>query len=675
MKMETTNLNKTIREIFESNYVVPLYQRNFTWGEEQIARLLRDVYRAYEEDKKSNYYIGTLVVRKRSDEVFEVIDGQQRLTVLCLIMRIIDEVKEQRLTYDSRPEVEEFLNSLYGKGYVSNAENSAITCLKEAVNTIKETILQEDQENAPSFETFYRDHRDFAKYFADNVILVRVEIPEDIDVSSYFEIMNNRGEQLQYHEILKANLIGRLKDAEGKYDTNKQKEFSIIWDACSQMNVPIQRLFDIENRKKYFGENYDCFKFVELASSSKKVDAEEFSIEDILKKSDEECARSTDDTVDNNRNDIFVNETDYSSIIDFPNFIMLVFRIFYDKYFKGNSKGHDNNEGSDNHNIPLDDKYLLKVYEDVFKKDDGSGVNNHDLSSEVFIERLFCCRTLFDRYIIKAVESPDNSDSEPDDENFSWSLKYTRYKDSKMYYENTFKDDSHQNRIVMVLSMLQVTFRSRKYKTWLCETLKWLYDNCDDALCIQPDAYIKFLDEFTLSRYEQLNQDLLLNLGKETESNDITKDNSLSLGRSTPHFLLNFIDYLYWVESKNSSNKIKNISYVKNFDFKYWNSVEHHLSVNKAQIDKYYKDYIDNLGNLFLLNRSSNSRLNDRDVKEKVQHYGNTNMGANRQIIYQLTKDNNYNWTRVEITNHYKDLIDLLSKRYAILGIQPKEIE
>ena len=111
--METTNLNKTIREIFESNYVVPLYQRNFTWGEEQIARLLRDVYRAYEEDKKSNYYIGTLVVRKRSDEVFEVIDGQQRLTVLCLIMRIIDEVKEQRLTYDSRPEVEEFLNATH----------------------------------------------------------------------------------------------------------------------------------------------------------------------------------------------------------------------------------------------------------------------------------------------------------------------------------------------------------------------------------------------------------------------------------------------------------------------------------------------------------------------------------------------------------------------------------
>ena len=158
--METANLNKTIREIFESNYVVPLYQRNFTWGEDQIARLLRDVYRAYEEDKRGNYYIGTLVVRRRSGEVFEVIDGQQRLTVLCLIMRIIDEVKEQRLTYDSRPEVEEFLNSLYGKGYVPNGEDSAISCLKEAVNTIKETILQEDHENAPSFETFYRNHRE-----------------------------------------------------------------------------------------------------------------------------------------------------------------------------------------------------------------------------------------------------------------------------------------------------------------------------------------------------------------------------------------------------------------------------------------------------------------------------------------------------------------------------------
>ena len=34
----------TVEELFSSQYVVPLYQRNFSWGEEEIKRLLQDIY-------------------------------------------------------------------------------------------------------------------------------------------------------------------------------------------------------------------------------------------------------------------------------------------------------------------------------------------------------------------------------------------------------------------------------------------------------------------------------------------------------------------------------------------------------------------------------------------------------------------------------------------------------
>lgn len=54
--------------------------------------------------------------------------------------------------------------------------------------------------------------------------------------------MNNRGEQLQEHEILKALLTSEIKEPDGiHYDIEKQKEFSLIWDACSQIDEPIQR--------------------------------------------------------------------------------------------------------------------------------------------------------------------------------------------------------------------------------------------------------------------------------------------------------------------------------------------------------------------------------------------------------------------------------------------------
>ena len=38
------SLNKTIAQIWEAKYVVPLYQRNFSWTEEQIGQLLQDLY-------------------------------------------------------------------------------------------------------------------------------------------------------------------------------------------------------------------------------------------------------------------------------------------------------------------------------------------------------------------------------------------------------------------------------------------------------------------------------------------------------------------------------------------------------------------------------------------------------------------------------------------------------
>ena len=81
-----------------------------------------------------------------------------------------------------------------------------------------------------------------------------------------------------------------------------------------------------------------------------------------------------------------------------------------------------------------------------------------------------------------------------------------------------------------------------------------------------------------------------------------------------------------------------------------------------------YDDYIDNLGNLCLISKSANSRLSDRDVKEKVETFGKGNIGANRQIMYAITKESNWNYREEQIKKHYNELLDLLSKRKIILG-------
>ena len=85
------NLGKSIKEIFDvtNKYIIPLYQRNYAWGKEQIEALIQDICEAYERDKEGNYYIGSLVVLRRHNGDYEVIDGQQRLTTLSLLTKIL----------------------------------------------------------------------------------------------------------------------------------------------------------------------------------------------------------------------------------------------------------------------------------------------------------------------------------------------------------------------------------------------------------------------------------------------------------------------------------------------------------------------------------------------------------------------------------------------------------
>ena len=82
-------------------------------------------------------------------------------------------------------------------------------------------------------------------------------------------------------------------------------------------------------------------------------------------------------------------------------------------------------------------------------------------------------------------------------------------------------------------------------------------------------------------------------------------------------------------------------------------------------------NYINCLGNLCLISKSSNSRLSDRDIKEKVQTFGKGNLGAKRQIMYKMSKDSEetYTWNKEKIKKHYNNIMQLIEKRVDILKV------
>lgn len=647
--MGKTNLNKNLTEILKDKYIVPLYQRNFAWGVEEIGQLLQDVYESFINNPKGNYFIGSLIVLKRNNGDYEVIDGQQRLTAITLIAKILglEEIKEPKMFYDSRPEVEAFFNSFYRTGNTNDVTfDHKVSHFVNAVDIINETKLKPDNENRLAINSPGNDLQSFKEFFFKNVIIVRVEIPEDTDVANYFEIMNNRGEQLQKHEILKAKLLDKIKNEKGEYGKNLQAIFAKIWDACSQIDIHIQKLFTSSDREIYFGDNYNCFSFQAINNIENQTD-ETFTIS-------ENQNTVTIDTIlhstisDRNTNedkDKYVDdEGEDKSIIDFPNFLMHVFKILYNGDYRNATKDEKNKFGLD---IPLNEKDLLTVFAKIESK----------IDSMAFISKLLYFRTVFDRYILKAT-----IDEKSEDE-YYWSLempyKYTYDKKQSLKYKNTF---DKQKRILKCLSMLQVTYRTRIYKNWLQEVLGWFTEPAN--FNITSEDFQKRLDELVCKYFND-----------NMEYHEITKDKYYSKGTNTPHFLFNFIDYLYWVESANKiKNNIADIKYVNDFEFKYRNSIEHHLP--QSFLNSQNQKCLDCLGNLCLVSKSSNSKMNNEAPSGKADEKGKyyrKNLPPKQKIIYDITNSNK-SWGENEISQHYYDVVILLEKRKDILGINDELI-
>ena len=614
-------LNKSIKEIFNDYYIVPLYQRNFAWGEKQIVQLIQDIYENYKSSKDTNYYIGSLVALKRKDEKFEVIDGQQRLTVISLITKIFGINNEPRLKYDSRPEVEQFFDAFYQNRMDSiNYGDYHISHFTKAIELIEESkikIFEEGCEKEIPFTEIKKDS-EFVNYFENKVIIVRVEIPEYTDVAAYFEIMNNRGEQLQEHEILKSLFLAKLRE-----DDKKRAIFSKIWDACSEMDIPIQKSFVKADREVLFGNQYNEIRSCQnLATTS--LSNKGFPISQIL---DPDFTYAEIRKQEDDDSDILKDDIEVESIIDFPNFLMHVFKLIY----KGDYK------------IRLNEKYLLEDYRKIEK----------DLCSPMeFIDLLLTYRTIFDEYIVKVI-----GDGEEDDA--KWILqKPAKYKKSWKYI-NTF--GNKQDKILKALSMLQVTFRQRIYKNYLTKILEWIFNN--GKLEINEDAYLSFLHSLMLDYFSSNYTEDLIEIN--------SKDDLITGGTSIPHFIFNFIDYLYYYSLKTNRKDINNLDFIGDFEFTYRNSIEHHLP--QSAVDQGFdKKLIDNLGNLCLVSKSMNSKMNNEFPTGKAAKSGKyytDKLTPKRKIMYDLTNSCN-SWGEKEITTHANDVISLLKKREDILRLK-----
>ena len=644
--VKTLNMSDLFNDGNKCNYIIPIYQRNYAWGDNEISSLLQDIKNACEKNKEQdkNYYIGSLVVYCRGNGDFEVIDGQQRLTTLTLIMHHLGKLSFRNVSFEHRDESEQALSNLNSEKLPSN--------FSQALKTIKKVIGE-----------WGNNKDEIVKFLLDKVEIIRTEVPEGTDLNHYFEIMNTRGEQLEKHEILKARLMKVLPTP------IEQSLFAKIWDACSDMSRYVVMGLDSELREVILGDDWrkvrGFLKTILNKDYKKYGDYEKNSIEQLI------TNQVKIEKIEEQSQDKYDGE--FTSVIDFPNFLMHVLRIYLERFDK--CKYSTQNDPC---NVSLDEKLLLKSFEGKFE--------GKPKKVRIFIYTLLVCRYLFDLYVIKS--NMIRTDYE------NWSLwKIVKGKSGYYYYKNAFgsyknesvdnidkNDDESLNdsdptkKAVMLLSMFHVSNPSRIYKNWLYAVLRWLFNNKDN---ITHGNYVNFLkdlcDKFYFGNNCQGKDITEIILDKvEFELNSGSKENSndkecWDRGVNVPNFVFNRLDYQLWeLLNEKVKNLLKNDEWLtdntkdaiwKKFRFTFRSSVEHHYPQHPSVGDE-LESGLNDFGNLYLLSQSKNSSLGNSSPEEKKKHYRNNEYDSLKQAIMM-----NYNeWTEREIKEHGEKMIEILNQ-------------
>ncbi len=591
----------TVRSLLgdASRYLIPMYQRNYAWGEGEITQLVQDILDYQQKCLHSlypqTYYIGTLVVFTRPDGDAEIIDGQQRFTTLSLLANWLKKhagptldmswFQGINLGFESRPKSGETFARLW-----------------QGVEPHKLRSKEFNEGLIKGYELIGKVLRDlklvgdslthFCTYLFDHVQIARIEVPADTDLNHFFEVMNNRGEQLEKHEVVKARLMAVLNQITDPQERQSSlNTLSRVWDACANMERYIQYGFTPDERHSLFGKkNWGLF-----------VPSDFNSLTDMLipTASGSETARSLADIIksssivsgDRSEEDEGSSER-FNSVINFSNFLLHVLRVC-------------SQTGKDRVDVPLDDKQLIDQFELRLLKQ-----NDPVKTVQDFVFALLKCKYLFDQFVIKR-EFAKGSDS--------WSLKRLRwYSEKSTSYTNTFNENDGSyvdinRQILMLLSAFHVSTPTLVYKHWLNGALYYLFNAHSAENQIDARKYLGYLEHLAsafvfqnfLAEQEPKSYFEII-YGKEAPLQPVVLSDKtqkkMRFGMIANNLVFNYLDYLLWCRDRNKAEV------VKRFEFTFRSSVEHFYPQHPMDGFRTLPDTsLHSFGNLSLISHSKNS--------------------------------------------------------------------
>ncbi|MBR3824409.1 MAG: DUF262 domain-containing protein [Lachnospiraceae bacterium] len=259
-------------------YVIPKYQREYTWNQYQWKDLYDDI-----NENDFGYFIGSIICIDNSLDAFqlkqlEVVDGQQRLTTLILLLTAIyNRLKEHKDELDEDNEDElpslrksiicksapngvilcpqiqnnnlsDFLYVMYENNLIKNAKKEKNWGNRKIAKCYKYFLQRLDtdiEKSGSAVETLLEIKRKVSKS-----ILVKIEVASHAEAYTLFESLNNRGTPLTAIDLMKNLILARAEKAGMSCDD--------CFDRWQELLEYLTDDYGIQER--FFRQYYNAFK-------------------------------------------------------------------------------------------------------------------------------------------------------------------------------------------------------------------------------------------------------------------------------------------------------------------------------------------------------------------------------------------------------------------------------
>lgn len=234
------------------NYIIPIYQRPYSWTDEQLRKFISDIFISFwgndGNSDKEPMFIGTMQLStKNANNEQDIIDGQQRLTTFLIFLKVLkvkfpdcEELKNINLNWLSTR-----VNNGKQQSYLEEVITSDLSFNDETLNPylknaflINELIEEETKNEEGQSLSFNID--EFVKHLLSNVYFVVIETRAGLSKTlQIFNAINTTGLDLNGGDIFKIRMYEYLTSKKGK-DETAFDEISKLYHLIDEYNSKLK---------------------------------------------------------------------------------------------------------------------------------------------------------------------------------------------------------------------------------------------------------------------------------------------------------------------------------------------------------------------------------------------------------------------------------------------------